>query len=88
MVVLLFLILALTAGARVARSLYGDGVVALAAAKTVSFFGYAAAALWLTWLYVRLPKHTLSFKQQLPGAVPAVAIGDLSGRLLRGWFSL
>jgi len=88
MVVLLFSILALTAGGRVARSLYGDGAVALAAAKTVSFFGYAAAALWLAWLYVRLPKCTLPFKQQLPGAVLAVAVGDLSGRLLRGWFSL
>jgi len=88
MVVLLFSILALTAGGRLVRSLYGEGVPALVAAKAVSFFGYASAALWLAWLYVRLPKRSLPFKQQLPGAILAVAVGDLSGRLLRGWFSL
>jgi uncharacterized BrkB/YihY/UPF0761 family membrane protein len=88
MVVLLLSILLLAAGGRLVRGLYGDGPLALVAAKTVSLLGYISAILWLAWLYVRLPKRSLSLKQQLPGAVLAVSVGDLAGRLLRHWFFL
>jgi len=85
---LLFSILTLTAGGRLVRSAYGEGWLALFGAKVVSFFGYAVAVLLLAWLYARAPKVSLPFRRQIPGAVFAVLLGDLSGRLLRGWFFL
>jgi len=81
-------ILAIGAGGRIALAAYGPGWVSTLAKWTSSLFGYAFAVLYLAWLYGRAPRGENAWGRQIPGAVIAVAIGEASSRVLRGWFSL
>ena len=87
-VVLTIVILSITAGSRLVLSTYGDSYLALAGAKVVSFLGYLSAVAYLAWLYGHAPRHKTSWRVQIPGAVFAVLVGDLSARLLRWWFTV
>lgn len=81
-------IVTIGAGGDLAIGTYGEGILSTVAERTASLFGYAFAVLYMAWLYKTGPRRGSMLRDHLVGAGVAVAVGEVSGRLLKWWFKL